>query len=65
MTTPMPTTHTKALETDAEYEAALALMGQLMSGQPAAGSEAVQTLESLAVLVRDYESTRYRIEPPK
>ena len=54
----------RVLESERDYEQALQQMGDLMAQPPPAGSEGERLLKTLAVLVRDYESSRYPIAPP-
>jgi HTH-type transcriptional regulator/antitoxin HigA len=54
----------RVIESESEYEAALEQMSELMASDPAVGSDSERLLKTLAVLVRDYESTRYPIAAP-
>jgi HTH-type transcriptional regulator/antitoxin HigA len=54
----------RVIESESEYAAALELMSDLMASEPAVGSDSERLLKTLAVLVRDYESTRYPIAAP-
>lgn len=52
----------KVIKTEAEYEAALARVAELMDAQP--GSSDEQALELFALLVEQYEQAHYPIAPP-
>lgn len=52
----------KILKTDQEYETALATVEKLMDAPP--GSSAEDDLELWSMLVQDYESRHYPVEPP-
>ena len=54
----------RVIESDSDYELALEQMSDVMASSPAAGSDAERLLKTLAVLVRDFESSRYPIAPP-
>src|SRR5690349_14920305 len=54
----------RVIESERDYEQALQQMSDLMADMPAARSEEERLLKTLAVLVRDYESSRYPIAPP-
>jgi HTH-type transcriptional regulator/antitoxin HigA len=54
----------RLIESDEEHATALAKIAELMATDPPAGSDAERLLKTLAVLVRDYESTRYPVPPP-
>src|SRR5690242_9260370 len=54
----------RVIESEQDYEQALRQMAGLMSERPRAGSDEERLLKTLAVLVRDYESSRYPIAPP-
>jgi len=52
----------KVIKTEAEYEAALARVAELMDAQP--GSPDEQELELFALLVEQYEQEHFPIAPP-
>jgi HTH-type transcriptional regulator/antitoxin HigA len=52
----------KVIKTEAEYEAALARVADLMDAQP--GSPDEQDLELFALLVEQYEQAHFPIAPP-
>ena len=52
----------KVIKTEAEYEAALARVAELMDAQP--GSLDEQELELFALLVEQYEQEHFPIAPP-
>jgi HTH-type transcriptional regulator/antitoxin HigA len=52
----------KVIKTEAEYEAALARVAELMDAQP--GSPDEQELELFALLVEQYEQAHFPIAPP-
>ena len=52
----------KVIKTEAEYEAALARVAELMDAQP--GSPDEQELELLALLVEQYEQEHFHIALP-
>ena len=52
----------KVIKTEAEYEAALARVAELMDAQP--GSPDEQDLELFALLVEQYEQEHFPIAPP-
>ena len=52
----------KVIKTEAEYEAALARVAELMDAPP--GSPDEQELELFALLVEQYEQAHYPIAPP-
>lgn len=54
----------RVIESERDYEESLQQMADLMAEMPASGSEEERLLKTLAVLVRDYESSRYPIAPP-
>lgn len=54
----------RVIESERDYEQALQQIANLMAEMPAAGSEEQRLLKTLAVLVRDFESSRYPIAPP-
>jgi HTH-type transcriptional regulator/antitoxin HigA len=54
--------HPKVIKTEAEYEAALARVAELMDAQP--GSPDEQELELFALLVEQYEQAHFPIAPP-
>jgi len=54
--------HPKVIKTEAEYEAALARVAELMDAPP--GSPDEQELELFALLVEQYEQAHYPIAPP-
>lgn len=54
----------KVIKTESEYEAALAEIRALIDLDPDPGTPEGDRLELLALLVQDYESKKYRIEPP-
>jgi HTH-type transcriptional regulator/antitoxin HigA len=51
----------RVVKNEVDYEAALEHLGRLMSEQPEAESDAAEQLETLAVLVRAYELSRYSV----
>src|SRR3954452_4918212 len=55
---------TKVIKTEAEYEAALAEIENLMDIDPDPGTPEADQLELLALLVGDFESKRFEIAPP-
>jgi HTH-type transcriptional regulator/antitoxin HigA len=54
----------RVIESEKEYTAALEQMAKLMASDPTVGSDSERLLKTLAVLVRDYESTHHPIAPP-
>ncbi len=54
----------KVVKTPAEYKAALAQISSLLSRDPAPGTREAQELETLAVLVQDYEAKAFPINLP-
>ena len=52
----------KVIKTEAEYEAALARVAEMMDAQP--GSPDEQELELFALLVEQYEQEHFPIAPP-
>ena len=54
----------RVIESESDYESALEQMAELMASDPEAGSDAERLLKTLAVLIRDYESSRYAIPFP-
>lgn len=54
----------RVVESESDYESALERMAELMASNPEAGSDAERLLKTLAVLIRDYESSRYTIPLP-
>jgi len=52
----------KVIKTEAEYEAALARVAELMDAQPGSADE--QELELFALLVEQYEQEHFPIAPP-
>jgi HTH-type transcriptional regulator/antitoxin HigA len=52
----------KVIKTEAEYEAALTRVAELMDAQP--GSSEEEELELLAMLVEQYEQEHFPIAPP-
>ena len=54
----------RVIESESDYESALEQMAELMASNPEAGSDTERLLKTLAVLIRDYESSRYAIPPP-
>jgi HTH-type transcriptional regulator / antitoxin HigA len=54
----------RVIKTEAEYEAALALVERLMDERPAPGSPDAERLELLSVLVEDYEAKTLPHEYP-
>ncbi len=52
----------KPIKTEAEYEAALALIDTLLDAKPGSSEEAA--LELFSILVEAYESQIYPIDPP-
>lgn len=54
----------KVIKTEAEHEQALARLMALMDSDPAEGSEAADELELLALVIDQFESTHYPMDPP-
>src|SRR5262245_25484733 len=54
----------RLIESDEDQATTLAKIAELMATDPPAGSDAERLLKTLAVLVRDYESTRYPVPSP-
>lgn len=54
----------KVIKTEAEHEQALARLMALMDSDPAEGSEAADELELLALVIDQFESAYYPIDPP-
>ena len=53
----------RVIESEEDYEQALEQMAELMTSEPAAGSESERLLKTLAILIREYESHRYTVPP--
>lgn len=54
----------RIIKTEDEYEAALSEIERLMDLNPAQGTPDADSLELLALVVRDYEDKRYKVDAP-
>jgi HTH-type transcriptional regulator/antitoxin HigA len=54
----------KIIKTEEEHEAALAEFETLLNSNPPAGTPEADSLELLALLIRDYEDEHYPIPAP-
>ncbi len=54
----------KIIETDAQHEQALAMLGALIDSDPKPGSEEAGDLEVLAVLIESYEDNHFPMDEP-
>jgi HTH-type transcriptional regulator/antitoxin HigA len=54
----------RPINSEAEYDAALAAITKYFENQPEPGSVAAYRFNLLALVIEDYECERWRIDPP-
>ncbi|HUP39741.1 MAG TPA: ImmA/IrrE family metallo-endopeptidase [Vicinamibacterales bacterium] len=54
----------RVIESEEDYSVALDQLSELIASEPSVGSDSERLLKTIAVLVRDYESSRYAFAPP-
>jgi HTH-type transcriptional regulator / antitoxin HigA len=59
-----PNIAVRVIESEEDYDAALEQIAGLMVAEPPTGSDAERLLKTLAVLIRDYETKHYSLDPP-
>lgn len=54
----------KVIHNDEAHEAAVSDLERLMDTDPQSGTEAFEQMELLALVIKDYENRRYRLDSP-